>query len=123
MGVPSAPVLNFASLFPAKGILFPLLKKELTHTALILCVCVCVCVCVYVCVCVFVCVCVCVCDIHDNVWVCLVTEDRGRHNASISTTLSFSHDTGILCPNFYNILINLFHSFEHIICMGIPLID
>jgi len=28
MGVPSASVLNFASLFPAKGILDPLLKKE-----------------------------------------------------------------------------------------------
>jgi len=28
MGVPSASVLNFASIFPAKGILVPLLKKE-----------------------------------------------------------------------------------------------
>jgi len=28
MGVPSASVLNFASLFPVKGILVPLLKKE-----------------------------------------------------------------------------------------------
>jgi len=28
MGVPSASVLIFASLFPAKGILVPLIKKE-----------------------------------------------------------------------------------------------
>jgi len=28
MGVPSGSLLNFVSLFPAKGILVPLLKKE-----------------------------------------------------------------------------------------------